>query len=186
MSMNPGGGAVRELTADTAGRFALFQETQTFGAWVYALVLASFLFSIMAAFHAMTTSVDADTPAKAAVAFTAAVGMAVTSLLLLRTRVDGVEISVSLGVLPLLRMHLRLSDITEARVVEYRPLRDAGGWGMRFGRFEGERCRYWNARGNQGVLLVTPRGRYIIGSQQPEDLLAAVLQGRPRKRTNGI
>jgi len=182
MSMSPGNGAVRELTADAVRPAAVFQETQTFAAWVYLLLVGSTLFSLGAVLYAVQTGAEDDASAKLAIGVTAVVVAAVSSLLLLRTRVDGMELHVALGLLPLLRLHVSLSDITEARVVEYRPLRDAGGWGMRFGRFEGHSCRYWNARGHRGVLVVTSKHRYIIGSQQPEDLLAALRHGRGRGR----
>jgi hypothetical protein len=55
-------------------------------------------------------------------------------------------------------------------------LRDAGAWGVRFGRFEGASCRHYNARGNRGVFLETSKRRYIIGSQNPERLHDALVR----------
>ena len=95
----------------------------------------------------------------------------------MRTRVDGHELVVQFGYcFPIYRKRIPLQEIRRARVVEYRPIRD-GGWGIRFGRFEQERCRFLNCRGNRGVLLETARLRCIVGSQQPERLLAAVKPG---------
>jgi hypothetical protein len=182
MSLNPGNGAVRELTADAVRPAVLFQETQTFAYWVYLLLAGSAVFSLGTVLYAVQSGAENEAAARIAIVVTAAVAGGITSLLLLRTRVDGVELHVALGLLPLLRLHVALGDIIEARVVEYRPLRDAGGWGMRFGRFEGHSCRYWNARGHRGVLVVTSTHRYIIGSQQPEDLLAALRHRRSRAR----
>jgi hypothetical protein len=100
------------------------------------------------------------------------------NVLFMRTRVDGHELVVQFGYcFPIYRKRIPLQEIRRARVVEYRPIRDAGGWGIRFGRFEQERCRFLNCRGNRGVLLETARLRCIVGSQQPERLLAAVKPG---------
>ena len=100
------------------------------------------------------------------------------NVLFMRTRVDGHELVVQFGYcFPIYRKRIPLQEIRRARVVEYRPIRDAGGWGIRFGRFEQERCRFLNCRGNRGVLLETARLRCIVGSQQPERHLAAVKPG---------
>jgi len=74
------------------------------------------------------------------------------------------------------RKRFPIEDIRAARCVEYRPLRNAGGWGIRFGRFEGKPCRFLNARGRRGVFLETVGKPYIIGSETPEALCAAILQ----------
>ncbi len=57
----------------------------------------------------------------------------------------------------------------EART--YRPLREYGGWGIRYGA-EG---KAYNVRGNRGVQLVLLSGRKILlGSQNPEELVFAI------------
>jgi len=63
------------------------------------------------------------------------------------------------------------SDIRHGQSVSYRPLRDYGGWGIRYGA-DG---KAYNVSGNRGVRLELRDGRRIlIGSQRPEDLAAAV------------
>jgi hypothetical protein len=97
------------------------------------------------------------------------------NVLFMRTTIDRHELMVQFGYcFPMYRKRIPLETILRARVVEYRPVRNAGGWGIRFGHFEKERCRFLNCRGNRGVLLETPRLRWIIGSQQPERLLSAL------------
>jgi hypothetical protein len=57
-------------------------------------------------------------------------------------------------------------------VVNYRPLADYWGWGIRKGR-DGERVL--NARGNRGVWIDLADGsRLLVGSQRPEDLASAL------------
>jgi len=62
---------------------------------------------------------------------------------------------------------IELDQIEELESVEYRPLREFGGWGVR-GRAE---RRIWSARGNQAVRLTMADGRVIyIGSDEPRNL----------------
>lgn len=61
----------------------------------------------------------------------------------------------------------------EART--YRPLREYGGWGIRFGPWG----KAYNVRGNRGVQLVLQSGQKIlIGSQRPEELVLAIDRAR--------
>lgn len=53
----------------------------------------------------------------------------------------------------------------------YRPLRDYGGWGIRYGRGG----RAYNVSGDRGVMLELSDGsRLLIGSQKPEELANAI------------
>jgi hypothetical protein len=57
----------------------------------------------------------------------------------------------------------------EART--YRPIRDYGGWGVRFG----PRGRAYNVSGNRGVEITLANGkRVLVGSQRADDLAAAI------------
>ena len=72
--------------------------------------------------------------------------------------------------------HLRprridLSDVVSVEAVTYSPLRQYGGWGIRFGLGG----RAYNVSGNRGVRLTRRSGRrLLIGSQRPDELAAAV------------
>jgi len=72
--------------------------------------------------------------------------------------------------------HLRFRKITAESLVSYevrtyRPIRDYGGWGIRYGR-DG---KAYNVSGNRGVMLELSDGqRLLIGSQKPEDLANAI------------
>jgi hypothetical protein len=53
----------------------------------------------------------------------------------------------------------------------YRPIRDFGGWGVRWAA----RGIVYHARGNRGARLVLASGeRVLIGSQRPDDLARAI------------
>jgi hypothetical protein len=64
-----------------------------------------------------------------------------------------------------------LRGIRSAKAIDYRPVRDYGGWGVRWG-FRG---RAYNVSGNRGVELELDDGsRVLIGSQRPEELANAI------------
>jgi hypothetical protein len=55
----------------------------------------------------------------------------------------------------------------------YRPIRDFGGWGVRWAA----RGIVYHARGNRGARLVLASGeRVLIGSQRPDDLARAIAE----------
>ena len=159
----------------------LYEERQRFALWVYVLLIGAVggtavIFALAAL----------DAPEQGAarglwlvVTGHLAVGVFVSNILFVSTRVSNAEVYVRLGWLfPMIWKRIPLKDIRDSRCVTYRPLRDAGGWGMRFGRFEGRWCRFYNARGHEGVLIETPQRRYIIGSQTAERLEAAIAEAR--------
>jgi hypothetical protein len=63
---------------------------------------------------------------------------------------------------------IRLEEIKSAEVREYRPLRDYGGWGIRYSAKQG---MAYNVSGTKGVQLELTSGkRILIGSQEPDRL----------------
>ncbi|HPD31808.1 MAG TPA: DUF6141 family protein [Phycisphaerae bacterium] len=72
---------------------------------------------------------------------------------------------------PLGWRHIRFDEITECWPRTYRPIREFGGWGIRWGRGG----KAYNISGNRGVQLVLAGGRrLLIGSQHAEELAAAI------------
>jgi hypothetical protein len=97
--------------------------------------------------------------------------------------VNNKTICIAYGYLSLIRKELLLSDIKEARVVEYKALRQFGGWGIRSGKFEGEKTACYTMKGNSGVLLtldcdikacLTKTNKLLIGSLTPEKLKSSL------------
>ena len=73
--------------------------------------------------------------------------------------------------LPFCTKHFDYSEIATYKAQRYRPLRDFGGWGIRFGPSGGA----YTVSGNQGVQLVFKNGkRLLIGSQYPDRLVEAI------------
>ena len=107
------------------------------------------------------------------------IALAISAFLLnilpMTTWVDEDEIRVQFGsLLPIYIKRIPIAGIGSVRAVEYQPIRQAGGWGIRFGRFEGKPARFLNARGRRGVLLEGENLRFIVGSAYPEKFAEAV------------
>ena len=63
------------------------------------------------------------------------------------------------------------SDIDNAEPVTYSPLKDYGGWGIRYGA----KGKAYNVSGNQGVVITLKTGQSIlIGSQRHEELSSLI------------
>jgi len=117
----------------------LFEETQSFPFWTYALV-ALVLFVVLSVVSTRQV-----------------------------TRVDPGAVTVRYGFI--YRTSIPVTDIRIAEAVQYRPLRDYGGYGV---RGTGRR-RAFNTRGDRGVLITRNDGTTVmIGSQQPRELLGAL------------
>ncbi|HQM48769.1 MAG TPA: hypothetical protein PLJ71_08775 [Candidatus Hydrogenedentes bacterium] len=154
-----------------------FEEKQGFHWFAYAAVLIAIAGTIVAAVVAFTAwEEDLGIVEACWIPLLAAAGaLLVLNILSMRTTIAGNRLTVQFGrFFPIYRKHIAVHEINHSRVVDYRPLRDAGGWGIRFGRFERQSCRFLNCRGNRGVLIETHDQRYIIGSQEPERLQAAL------------
>lgn len=159
----------------------VYEETQRFGVWVYILmfVLVAGLLVAFVGLSKMAENPNAAPAPAVPLSLALVILLLCSNLMLLRVRVRENDVYVSLGVLfPMLWRRVRLETIVEERVVTYRPLRDAGGWGVRLGMFEGKPASYFNARGNRGVLLTTANRPFIIGSQNPEPLAEAIARAR--------
>ena len=62
-------------------------------------------------------------------------------------------------------------EIQKAKAVTYRPMKEYGGWGIRYGR----KGKAYNVSGNKGVLLTfKDQKNVLIGSQNHETLFLAI------------
>ena len=70
-------------------------------------------------------------------------------------------------------------DIKIFEVRTYSPIREYGGWGIRYGR----KGKAYNVSGNRGLQLEFSDGKQLlIGSQRPEDLAEALNSAIGRKQ----
>jgi hypothetical protein len=72
------------------------------------------------------------------------------------------------------RKQIPLHAITDAEPIRYDPISMAGGWGIKYSRKLG---LVLNVYGDRGVKVSAGDKRYLIGSQKPDELAEAALQG---------
>ena len=155
---------------------SIYEERQCFSAWFYITMVVPLSIIGNAVFFAQRA------PQGRIILLLAIAGAFLFTMLLLNlnmlvTRIQPDQIEVTLGRwIPFFRKRIPLTRLHSCRPVQYHPLLEAGGWGIRFGRFEGARCWYYNTRGKEGVLLEGEKLRCIIGSQTPEQLASTILQ----------
>lgn len=85
----------------------------------------------------------------------------------LTVRAQETRLWIHLGKVSVFKKVVPYADIAELESVEYQPIREFGGWGMRgFGK-----RRAWTARGNHAVKLTFVDGsELLIGSDHPQRL----------------
>lgn len=96
-----------------------------------------------------------------------------TTKLVTEVRSDGLYLSFY----PLLfhRIKIPFETVVNCEVTTYNPLRDYGGWGIRYG----SNAKAFNVSGDRGVLLELTNGdRILIGSHQPEQLASLLKLAR--------
>jgi hypothetical protein len=78
---------------------------------------------------------------------------------------------------PLAVRKIPLPKIKSWEARTYRPIRDYGGWGVRYSLTQ----RHWvyNVKGNRGVLLELADGKkFMLGSQRAEELAQALAEAK--------
>ncbi|MBX7258832.1 MAG: hypothetical protein K1Y02_20890 [Candidatus Hydrogenedentes bacterium] len=152
----------------------LYEERQRVENWIFALLVALVVGGLGWAY-----TVDDDSSPYVIIAVMVCMVAFLANLCTLRTVVKSGEVYVRLGCLvPCYWRRLPIDTIRSARAVTYRPLRDAGGWGVRFGKFEGRYTSFLNIRGNRGVWIDTGARPLIVGSDAPEALWRAIEKAR--------
>jgi hypothetical protein len=68
---------------------------------------------------------------------------------------------------------IKAEDILRFEVKKYSPLKDYGGWGIRYGSAKNGRA--YNVSGNQGVLFEFKNGKkFLLGTQKPSEIRSAL------------
>jgi hypothetical protein len=98
--------------------------------------------------------------------------------------VDEKNLTATWGYLNWPKKMIPLEEIERTEIVDYSPLRQFGGWGIRCGKIDGQPTSCYTLRGNRGLLLhlnedvrinwVRTR-RFLLGTQEPEQLQQALL-----------
>ena len=88
-----------------------------------------------------------------------------------RTLVTRESVTLRMGILGIRLLNLQTADIGSAELHNFAPLRDFGGYGIRFNK----EMKAFFLSGDRGVKITTRAGqRYLIGSDHPERLAAVI------------
>jgi len=87
----------------------------------------------------------------------------------LETKIDEKGISVRLFPLHLKWKQFNYEEISKCYVREYSPLKEYGGWGLRYGIFGNGKA--YNIKGNKGLQLEFKNGKkLLIGTQKQQEV----------------
>jgi len=154
-----------------------FQETQRVRQWwIWFMVLAAVAFAWWTFLSTLVGGVSQGTESvsdKSAWVIVILVGMLLPVFLLAaRMTTTVTPEGVTIIYFPLYRRHIKSHEIKTCSACVYRPIRDFGGWGIRWGFRRG---MVYSVSGNQGVQLELAGGKkLLIGSQEPEALARAI------------
>ena len=158
--------------------YPLYRETQHFRQlWLWALVLFIALLSIYGAFQQLILGKPfGNNPAPDSVMVILAIIFGIVLPLFmfttnLTTEVHDDGLYIRFFPFHLSFRRIAIEEIRRFEVCTYSPIKDYGGWGIRFGR----KGKAYNVSGNRGVKLELSNGkRLLIGSQKPEELAEAL------------
>ena len=171
-----------------------FTETQKFRqTWLLFILIAVNVAVVATVIHGFTHQIIRGTPVGTHPlpdwALIALIGVAMASsfgvsylmwVMKLVTEVD--ETGVRIQFYPLLKRHIKFSEITKCQAKTYNPLLEYGGWGIRFGFTSNA----YNVSGNRGVYLEFQDGKpLLIGSRQSLRL-AEVIQSHLNEATRPV
>ena len=156
---------------------AIYQERQSFAAWVWVLIAALWV-SVIVSTWAVWREWSAAPPAERHLGDLTGVLIGFAVMAIVHGLLGGIRITVMQDQLTVelrywpIPVRIPVATIQACRPVTYSPLRKFGGWGVR-GSWSG--IRAYTARGRRGVLLYLDGGRRaLLGSDDPETLAAVV------------
>ncbi len=159
----------------------IFREVQTFGStlrWLLVVLMAISL--AIFAIALWETITNPETPDILVPVLLSIIAMAIPIAVTILFFILKLETEVRTDALYVrfYPMHIRFKkfagqDMAEFYSRTYRPILEYGGWGIRCS-FTGKGKAY-NVSGNKGAQLVLTNGKkLLIGSQKPDDLVAAI------------
>lgn len=87
--------------------------------------------------------------------------------MILKTKIDRTGVYVQFKPFHMREKYFSWDEISTCEVIQYNPLKDYGGWGVRFGRKGGA----YNVKGNMGLhLILKNKKKLLIGTQKAEEL----------------
>lgn len=141
----------------------IYKESSPWPGWILVMFWGTMFLSMV---FVSLASAEADDDRIVGMVILVAVAAAVQLLLSgLTVRLFRDEMVVGLGSLGLIRKRISYTDIVRTESVKYNPLREFGGWGIRWGK-GGKKA--WTARGDHAVVLHLRDGtRLYVGSDTP-------------------
>ena len=149
-----------------------FTETQKFNKWWhYLLLLAPFIGVIIMKFIVLP-GIERSNQSITINGFIISTLLGLVAILWvilvkLKTTINEKGIMVNFYGIPFCKKEIVWDDINSIEVVEYSPLKEYGGWGVRMG------ARGWcyNVSGKIGIKLTRASGKpFLIGTQQKEEV----------------
>ena len=95
-------------------------------------------------------------------------------------------IKLTFGLKGMWKARIRLGDITKISIIEFNPMKDFGGWGIKGGRGRFKNTLQWAmpSTGKRGILVETAKGKsYLIGDTEPETTLTILSSMYPVEST---
>jgi hypothetical protein len=156
----------------------LYRETQYFRQpWIWALVLCISLISIYGAVQQLILGKPFGSnpaPDTVMVIIAVIIGLGLPAFMFMTNlKTEVLEDGLHIRFFPIhLSFHkIAIEDIKEFQARTYSPIKEYGGWGIRYGR----NGKAYNVSGNRGVQLKLINGKQLlIGSQKPEELTEAL------------
>ena len=160
-----------------------FSENQRFRQpWIWLLAIAALAFPLWVLFRQLTSnSVAADNATGAYILIFLALALAMGFFTLLYTSGLDTQINETGVCIRFRPFHKRwivfpFKSIEKVEAIPYRPIRDFGGWGIRYGRYG----KSYTVRGNHGILLTLSENKMIlIGSNRSQIFYQQVAQSLP-------
>lgn len=150
-----------------------YVERQNFHPWAYAILLATGVGGLLLSLPAMDGSVVVERAIPGFLMLATAAILVNVLAMTIRVLPNGVHIHFG-RIIFYYSKTIPFDEVKRVEVVNYEPLRESGGWGIRWGKHQGQKARYFSARGNRAVLLETGDDLFILGSSDPERLEQAI------------
>lgn len=158
----------------------LFSENQKFRQiWVRVLIIITFTITLITLFYGTMPGRHSDNsqiPELIIILLIILFGISLPVLFYiaeLRVRITNDGIYVKFFPFHLSWLFYPLSDVRNFEKIQYRPLREYGGWGIRYGLHG----KAYNVSGNMGIRLTFLNGRKLLIGSQKSDEFGSVLHG---------
>ncbi len=145
----------------------LFTEKQKFNQWwIWVILISANLINAIIVYQALQS--NETNKVMIIVYFIALIVVLILFCLIsLTTKITEKEIAIRFFPFHFKERKYLFSEIEKAEVIQYNPIMDYGGWGIRYGI----KGKAFNIRGNRGLKLTFKTKRtLLIGTQNPEEL----------------